>query len=461
MCPSQSSTSDDYQEYLRSQTLPADSKPPIYDEGALSNERLPVTTPESVFASRTVDNRNVEFPLPTVDAVDSTNLSSQSTGNVAIADSVTLTLSQRDREHNECTLRRRKKSQSCVLANDRKVACDLPDSEGESLGSKSGLETDSWLEKENLTRERDCRNADCMTKDEETEWHSDGKLRDVKRKLEYYTRDADLMKRNRVFEVYDEIRRSSIAGARHCGSSSPEMNVPQFFKEEVKSRFPPMLGQTKFTNGFNIDKNFEKKTASALNELSREKYNEESPRRRFLKQTCYFRFNVTGENGGKRGSWCTDVDDYKMGRSYVERRRSEIEARVKLNASENETLVKSRKYSEGSLTFSKIPSSFLFSEENYCNDLETKGLYSKAGEKMTSWSNAKNRDKIECLRGGTIGELKIANENVSEPSEIGNENVCDESLELNIKCHEKSEDNMNFKHQLNVLLAKKIDDHLM
>lgn len=53
-----------------------------------------------------------------------------------------------------------------------------------------------------------------------------------------------------------------------------------------------------------------------------------------------------------------DDDDYTMTHTYVNRRRSEIEARIA--SVQMPTAASFRKYSEGTLTFSKIPTNFVF-----------------------------------------------------------------------------------------------------
>lgn len=103
-----------------------------------------------------------------------------------------------------------------------------------------------------------------------------------------------------------------------------------------------------------------------------------------------------------------DDDDFAVSQTYVTRRRSEIEARIRSTIDEVQN---SRKYSEGTLTFSKMPWDFVFpNDERHLvydsNDPQrchTMGREEK--KKIADYSPLTNRRNEHGINGQFLNEL--------------------------------------------------------
>lgn len=139
---------------------------------------------------------------------------------------------------------------------------------------------------------------------------------------------------------------------------------------------------------------------------------------KLLDEITSFRFKPTNDMNSSGKEIVDDDGSFTMSRTYVNRRRSEIEARIRCS----EVLPDYRKYSEGTLTFSKMPMSFVFPDD---------GRYLIYDSKYPDKCHTLEHEDRKSVRGFT------SRQHDRRPSEPGVDNL--------------------FLKELNTLLTKKLD----
>jgi hypothetical protein len=185
-----------------------------------------------------------------------------------------------------------------------------------------------------------------------------------RRHSEPFGRDATPAKKNSIFKVYDEIIRyraqneppDPILRTRKHNGGSGGFTVPSVKVNNLE------VGD--------VDASDDCRQRVAKDDASSEdnehvvdvERQEHKPEEKIRNEAAFERPSLTKKPEPPPSYRAAGY--FNDGGYFVQRRRSEIEARIHLNRMEaNNTDLKWRKASEGSLTFSKIPSTFLFPAE--------------------------------------------------------------------------------------------------
>lgn len=344
----------------KSQTLPATAKISHDAEPPCSNSRLQNTAPEPV-SSCTVDSCSVEQPPPVdVDSVVSTKAEP---GKTRSQNRTLLTTKSgkcilfplmsvlNEEDVSDCTLRRRRR----LLSWDSSVEAH------EAQGNSTENTTDACGYPPECT---------------ETYVSKNNKMYEIKRKSEP-VRTQSSVKKNCVLKI-DETNSNQLNPVpvpRIRKNSCPVVPFTTPFKInnlEVESGSAKGDDQKSLKDEVSSEENENAENNSPGLIIKPElpcklKLIEKSNRRdKLFDEICNFRINKSGDD--------PLGDYYDTSKSYVQRRRSEIEARIRSNLVDGEVIPQTRKYSEGSLTFSKIPPSFLFPKDNRHVIFDSKNL---------------------------------------------------------------------------------------
>lgn len=436
---------------LKSQTLPVTSKIPtssseITNSDTSLQKNQTISKQECAATSCTVDSFSVE-PTPPVDVVDSKIISTNVvSGKNNFKNSVTLGETKKCALFSMSVLNEEGKN-DCTLRRQRKVL--------QSSSAAMTTRTDTDLYKAILYS-----NIDELISTAVNVNYNE-KSYEIKHKCDSFESKPTLaIKKNSIFKMYDEVnkfkneeRLGPVPVPRNRRNSCPTTSFIHGGKNIVPLETESSDGEPE--NQKNVKQNEQKLIKEELsseenetvgNDLSKIIKQPELPNNtkpiserviphdKFFNEICNFRFKV--RNVG------TLRDKYNMSNSYVQRRRSEIEARIRSDLEERDVIFTHRKYSEGSLT----PSNSLYLKDNRHVIFDSKNLHKEKKVCKMNRSDINLYSQVDNYQSQDFNNFLVSPKNKSSGK--------NSSLII------KNNDDNNFLDHLNILLANKLDDYV-
>lgn len=432
---------------LKSQTLPVTSRIPassseITNSNTSIQKNQTISEQESAATSCTVDSFSVE-PTPPVDVVDSkiisTNVISGKNNfknSVTLGETKTCTLSSmsilNEEGKNDCTLRRQRKLlQSSNVAMTTRTNTD-------------SFKAFSYSNTDELTSAA-------------VNVHYNEKSYEIKHKCDLFeSKPTLIIKKNSIFKMYDEvnkfknedrlcpvpvprnrrngfpttslIRDENIVSLETESSDGEPENQKNFEQKLIKKDLNSKENETVGNDSRKIIK--QRELPNSTKSISERMISHD----KLLNEICNFRFKA--RNVG------TLRDKYDMSSSYVQRRRSEIEAKIRSDLEERDVIFIPRKYSEGSLT----PSNLLYPKDNRHVIFDSKNLHKEKKVCKMNRNNINLYSQVDNYRSQDFNNFLVSPKSKSSGK----------SSSLIVK----NNDDNNFLDHLNILLANKLDDYV-